>query len=83
MSAITFDTHQIIKKLEAGGVSSEQAEAIVDAIKITQESAELATKTDIKIAISELKADMLKWIFAMLAGQLALILAVLPKLIGQ
>jgi hypothetical protein len=81
MSSVTFDTHEIIKELQAGGVEPRQAEAIVSAFKKTQESAELATKVDIDIKIAELKADLLKWAFAMLAGQTALILTILPKLI--
>ncbi|MEY4592023.1 MAG: hypothetical protein RIR18_918 [Pseudomonadota bacterium] len=88
MTAITFDTHEIIKELQAGGVEPRQAEAIVSAFKKTQESAELASKKDLMDMKAELKTemasnklDLLKWAFAMLAGQTALILTILPKLI--
>ena len=54
MAAITFDTHKFVKKLEAAGISEQQAEAISAAVQDAQESAELATKTDIR----ELKAEM-------------------------
>lgn len=48
MSTITFDTHQLIKELEAKGFSPSQAEGINDALKNALTVAEVATKQDIR-----------------------------------
>jgi hypothetical protein len=48
MSAVTFDTLQFVKTLEAAGVSAPQAEAIATAVKDSHETAELATKSDLR-----------------------------------
>jgi uncharacterized protein YcaQ len=48
MTAITFDTHQFIKKLKASGMPEIQAEAISAAVRESNETAGLATKTDLR-----------------------------------
>ncbi|AMP16314.1 hypothetical protein [Collimonas pratensis] len=48
MSAVAFDTHEFVKTLEAAGVPALQAEAISNAVKKAHESAELATKADLR-----------------------------------
>lgn len=48
MSAITFDTHKFIRKLEEAGFDPRQAEAVADACREAQGDAELATKRDIE-----------------------------------
>ena len=48
MATITFDTHKFVKTLEAAGVPVSQAEAISNAVKEAQDSAEIATKADIR-----------------------------------
>lgn len=61
MAAITFDTHKFVKTLEAAGIPEQQAEAISAAVQDAQESAELATKTDlreIKTEIREIRGEM-------------------------
>lgn len=47
MSAISFDTHQFIKKLETRGFSTDQAEGINDALKDALQVAEVSTKRDL------------------------------------
>lgn len=48
MAVVTFDTHKFIKKLEAAGVSSQQAEAFSEAVRDAQDAAEVATKADLR-----------------------------------
>jgi hypothetical protein len=47
MSAISFDIHQFIKKLETRGFSTDQAEGINDALKDALQVAEVSTKRDL------------------------------------
>ena len=55
-----LDTHAAIKLLTSKGFSEDQAEAIVF---IEEEKADkLVTSSDLRIAIQELKIDMIKWI---------------------
>lgn len=44
MSAVTFDTHEFVKTLEAAGVPALQAEAISHAVKQAHESANMGSK---------------------------------------
>ena len=48
MSSVTFDTHKFFKTLEAAGMPGPQAEAISNAMKEAHESAEIATKADLR-----------------------------------
>jgi len=54
MAAVTFDTLKFVKTLQAAGLDAPQAEAIASAVRDSHESADLATKSDIR----ELKAEM-------------------------
>lgn len=80
MSAITFDTLKFVKKLEAAGIRSNEAEAIAEAqseafgemMKVN----ELATKSD----LMAMKFDLLKWIVALALAQCSLIIGVLIKI---
>jgi len=86
MSAITFDTHKIIKRLEASGFPAAQAEATVEAFAemVDTTKDDLPTKSDLERAehrldgkIGEIKADvlLLKWMIAfVLAGIGSLVL---------
>ena len=59
MATYTIDTHATIRELEAAGMDSRQAEAVVAAI--SRSDAELATKADIaavKTDLAEVKADL-------------------------
>ncbi|MBF0175455.1 MAG: DUF1640 domain-containing protein [Magnetococcales bacterium] len=83
MTTITFDTLKYVKVLKAAGFDEVQAEAMAQAqsdfVKQVQESnlKELATKADLKLAISELKAETIKWMFGVAAGQAMFIIAIL------
>ena len=57
MSSITFDTHKIVKRLEASGIPTAQAEATVDAFAemVDTTKDDLATKSDVGALKSELE----------------------------
>jgi len=48
MAAITFNTHEFIKSLEKTGLSEKQAEAITTGILRAHDSADVATKADLR-----------------------------------
>lgn len=55
-----LDTHAAIKLLTSKGFSEDQAEAIVF---IEEEKADkLVTNSDLKIAMQDLKIDLIKWV---------------------
>lgn len=69
MSAVTFDTHDFVKKLKGAGFSEEQAEVLTDLQKTTAfntleqarhdyELDDLATKRDLKEVETALKRDL-------------------------
>jgi hypothetical protein len=77
MASISFDTHKFIRKLEAAGLSMQQAEAIADAVKEAQGEADLVTKKDLQIELAPIKSDLLvaKWMMGLiLGGTIALVL---------
>lgn len=77
MASFAFDTHKFIRKLEAAGFSTEQAEAISDAFKDASGEADLVTKKDLQIELAPVKADLLlvKWMVGLqFAGVFALIM---------
>lgn len=77
MATISFDTHKFIRKLEAAGLSMQQAEAIADAVKEAQGEADLVTKKDLQIELAPIKSDLLlaKWMTGLvLGGIIALVL---------
>lgn len=89
----SLDTLGYCKRLEAVGVPREQAE--VHAQVLTEVMSQVATKDDlrelevrikewvalyVKEQIAELKADMLKWFFAVSIAQTSLIIAALRYL---
>ena len=77
MATISFDTHKFIRKLEAAGLSMQQAEAIADAVKEAQGEADLVTKKDLQIELAPIKSDLLlaKWMIGLiLGGIIALVL---------
>jgi hypothetical protein len=94
MATITFDTHKFIRKLESGGFTAEQAEAVADAFKDASSEAELATKRDMELLrqdqrelelrieakINDIKFDMVKWIAGMLLAQAGLVAALVKLL---
>ena len=59
MTTIAFDTLKASRKLKAAGIEEAQAEAIVQSMAEAFDDS-VATKADLKAAIAEVKADMLK-----------------------
>ena len=76
--ATTFDRHEAIKELERAGASPELAEALTALLRDVRagDLGQLVTKTD----LAEFKAELFKWLIALLLGQAALI-ATLVKLL--
>ena len=82
----TFDTLSYAKRFKAAGFTDNQAEEVVTALREVRDSRleEMATKNDIKEAraeletkIAEAKADTIKWMFGVAAGQAVFILTIL------
>ncbi|MGH8655826.1 MAG: coiled-coil domain-containing protein [Gammaproteobacteria bacterium] len=82
MTAITFDTHEFVKKLKETGFTEQQAEALTETITAAQgvDLSDLVTKNDFKNDLAQLEIRLMKWGFAMLAGQGAIIVALLKLL---
>ena len=79
MVSITFDTLKFVKRLKAAGFREDQAEALSDAFKESQETsiADLATKSDLKELGLKFDGELklLKWMLSfILAGIAALII---------
>ncbi len=91
MTTITFDTHKFIRRLESGGFTSEQAEAVTDAFKaaqdeqrpLTQEYLDFRLKAevaDLKAEMTNMKIDLIKWVTGALIAQVAVIAALVKLL---
>ena len=80
MATATFDTHRFIRKLRDAGINEQQAEAVAEAIKETQESSDLLTKKDLLIALAELKADPMNWVIGLALAQVELLVGILMRL---
>ncbi len=91
--ALSFDTHQYVKKLKGAGVPEAIAEIQAEALtEIIDEK--LATKLDIELVrrdmkemelrlakdISDTKAELLKWMAGMLIAQAAVVAALVKLL---
>jgi len=74
MSTVTFDTLEFVRTLEAAGMPVKQAEAISVAVRKAQNSADVATKGDIRELAA--KIDLLKW---MLGFVFAAVISLLIK----
>ena len=68
MSAITFDTHKFVRKLQEAGFDEKQAEGLTDAMRAAIDESELVTKKDLQIELAPVKADLslLKWMMGAL-----------------
>ncbi|MEO5327058.1 MAG: CCDC90 family protein [Magnetococcus sp. THC-1_WYH] len=86
MTTITFDTLEFTEQLKASGVPEDQAKghakAMARVLEQVEESRlkELATKGDIQqleTKIAELRAEIVKWMFGVAAGQAMFIIAIL------
>ena len=75
MSAITFDTHKFVRKLQEAGFNEKQAEGLTEAMRAAIDESELATRRDLKemelrldTRFEALKGDMslIKWMMGAL-----------------
>ncbi len=89
MSTITFDTMAFVDTLTSAGVPEAQAKAEAKAVTAAIASAvdvTLATKNDVSQVRSDIaasKLDMLKWMIGLILGQTALLITILPKIMGH
>ena len=90
MRAVTFDTLRLSKDLEAAGFTSEQASGVAEALAKTM-SDSVVTQSYLDLRLAEVRAelkgdilaaktDILKWVFAALMGQAAIIAALVKLL---
>ena len=70
MATLTFDTLQFVQRLKKAGIVEAETEAIAEAVRDIQASADLATK-----------ADLIRWVVGVGILQTALIAAMLLQLI--
>lgn len=83
MASVALDTYEIVKELRAAGFSDSQAEAVTNAVKRAQQVdlSELATKADLKQAITDVKVDVLRWVIGLIGFQFVAILGGVAALI--
>jgi hypothetical protein len=95
MMTLTFDTLQFVQRLKKAGINETEAEAIAEAVRDSQENANMATKQDItalrkeievvkagrEAKIAETKADLIRWVVSVGVLQTAIIAALLMRLI--
>ena len=70
MATPVFDTLSAARQLEAAGIETKHAEAIVTAIRQSGEAA--VTKTDLEALRSDFKADLSSAVNRMLLAQVAI-----------
>ena len=75
MSTIAIDTYKTINKLKAKGFTTEQAEGLVEALTESDLVTNEYFKTELNRALSETRAEIIKWVAAMLIAQAAAIVA--------
>jgi hypothetical protein len=79
MTTAVFDTLKASRKLKAAGIEEAQAEAIVQSMAEAFDDS-VATKADLKAAIAEVKADMLKTAIAVVVANVSLTVALIKLL---
>ena len=90
MNAVAFDTLEVSQNLEAAGFTPEQASGVAQVLAKTM-SDSVVTRHYLDLRLAELKAelkgdiiaaktDTLKWVFAALLGQAAIIAALVKLL---
>ena len=79
MTTAVFDTLKASRKLKAAGIDEAQAEAIVQSMAEAFDDS-VATKADLKAAIAEVKADMLKTAIAVVVANVSLTVALIKLL---
>lgn len=86
MSSFTLDTLAQVESLEKTGLPREQAVAIVQSQQEVFENAvvnTLATKSDVlalRLEMSDMKADIIKWVAGMLVVQAAAVSTIVKLL---
>jgi hypothetical protein len=78
-------TAATIIRMQKSGLSEEQVASIADYVESQLDISHLATKADIadvRREIAETKADLIKWMFGIAAGQIGLLLAILKLFPG-
>ena len=68
----SIDTHALIEELIASGVKKKQAEIIIKVI--SQEADRLVPKTDLELALSDIRSDM-KWLKSLIFLILGLVIS--------
>ena len=79
MTTALFDTLKASRKLKAAGIDEAHAEAIVQSVAEAFDDS-VATKSDLKAAIAEVKADMLKTAIAVVVANVSLTVALIKLL---
>ena len=91
MAAAGLDTHRIVKRLRDAGASEQLAETVTDVLREARELdlSQLATKADlaevkadIRRELADARAELVKWMFGIAAGQLGLLFAFLKLFPG-
>ncbi|GAB0057346.1 hypothetical protein SIID45300_01673 [Candidatus Magnetaquicoccaceae bacterium FCR-1] len=96
MTVITFDTHAFIKELKAAGFTEAQAEAqtkILSSVFKTNleelatrrdlKELELTLKAELRKDIETAKAETIKWMFGVAAGQAVFIVTLFKMFPGH
>jgi len=76
MAAVTFDTLKFVKTLQAAGMPAPQAEAMANAVRDSNEAADLVTRKDLKIELRELELRMTIKFGAMLVVAVGVVAAI-------
>ena len=58
MTAITFDTHKFVRKLQEAGFDQTQAEGLTDAMRAAKGETEFVTRRGLQIELAPLRADL-------------------------
>jgi len=85
MAAIPFDTLKLVEALEQVQISREQARAIVDVVRAAHDTAEVATKGDLRELRKEIeiiRRDIIIKLGGMMIAGFGTVIAVLFKLLS-
>jgi len=69
-SAITFDTHKFVRRLEEAGFDRKQSEGLTDAMRAAIDESDLVTKRDLQVELAPIKA-MLGMVLALAIANFA------------
>ena len=74
--ALRIDTLAFTRKLKQAGADEKLAEAIAEGIG-AMDTSELATRSDLRAGLAEVKSDILMWMFGAMVVQTALLVALI------